>query len=199
MQVLYEVYADHLYHARHFTEAALSPFLPLRDALQPNPHPKLTRPLVYLLTVFSLASNKPRAMKSYEKAHAWKELFTLALTEKLEEGEIAEMCERVASESLLSVILLRISSPSTDAIRFRSSDHLASRGKYVEAGRIWLDYGHDLSEAVSAFCKGRDFSEAYRVVRRTAPPICSLCKSSDLNIPLSIRLTGRPQRQTRAR
>jgi elongator complex protein 1 len=104
-------------------------------------------------------------MKSYEKAHAWKELFTLAITEKLEEGEIAEMCERVASAFSCPSSSSALTSADGDVPDYSYPDHLASRGKYVEAGRIWLDYGHDLPEAVSAFCKGRDFSEAYRVVR----------------------------------
>ncbi|CED83780.1 IkappaB kinase complex, IKAP component [Phaffia rhodozyma] len=111
LKVMYEVYGEHLYDKREFSDAAI---------------------------VFTLALNTPRAMKAYEKAHLWKELFTLAFTEGFEDERVVSLCQNVC-------------------------DYLESRGRNVEAGRIWLDYGHNLDQAVHAFCKGRDFSEAYRV------------------------------------
>jgi hypothetical protein len=38
-------------------------------------------------------------MKSFEKAHAWRELFTMAKDQKLDESAIAAMVERVTGES----------------------------------------------------------------------------------------------------
>ena len=47
-------------------------------------------------TAFSMASNRQRAMKSYDKAHAWRELFTLARMEGLDDKEMSELSHRVA-------------------------------------------------------------------------------------------------------
>lgn len=45
-----------------------------------------------------MAGNRARALKSYDKAHAWKELFTLAKLEKLPEDEMQDLVKRIASE-----------------------------------------------------------------------------------------------------
>lgn len=45
-----------------------------------------------------MAGNRARALKSYDKAHAWKELFTLAKLEKLPEDEMQNLVKRIASE-----------------------------------------------------------------------------------------------------
>lgn len=44
-----------------------------------------------------MAGNRARALKSYDKAHAWKELFTLAKLEKLPEDEMQDLVKRIAS------------------------------------------------------------------------------------------------------
>jgi elongator complex protein 1 len=44
-----------------------------------------------------MAGNRTRALKSYDKAHAWKELFTLAKLEKLPEDEMQDLVQRIAS------------------------------------------------------------------------------------------------------
>jgi hypothetical protein len=44
---------------------------------------------------YTLANNLEKALKAYEKAHAWQELFTLALQQKLPKQAIVEMCGRV--------------------------------------------------------------------------------------------------------
>ena len=47
-----------------------------------------------------MAGNRARALKSYDKAHAWKELFTLAKLEKLPEEEMQDLVQRIASTFL---------------------------------------------------------------------------------------------------
>ena len=43
-------------------------------------------------------------------------------------------------------------------------DHLVSRGKHLEAARVFLDYSEDVDAAVDVLCRGIEFSEAYRIV-----------------------------------
>lgn len=43
--------------------------------------------------------------------------------------------------------------------------HLIARGRFSEAGRLWVDYGNDIEEAASVLARGREFSEAIRIVR----------------------------------
>lgn len=45
-----------------------------------------------------MASHPAKAMKAYEKAHAWRELFTVAKEQKLEDQAIASMVERVTGK-----------------------------------------------------------------------------------------------------
>jgi elongator complex protein 1 len=45
-----------------------------------------------------MAQHPAKAMKAYEKAHAWRELFTLANEQKLDKEAIAAMVERVTGE-----------------------------------------------------------------------------------------------------
>lgn len=47
-----------------------------------------------------MAGNRARALKSYDKAHAWKELFTLAKLEKLPASEMQDLVQRIACTSL---------------------------------------------------------------------------------------------------
>lgn len=42
-------------------------------------------------------------MKSYEKAHAWRELFTLAMVQSVDQDAKAAMVERVTGGSFLSL------------------------------------------------------------------------------------------------
>lgn len=46
-----------------------------------------------------MASHPAKAMKAYEKAHAWRELFTIAKVRELDDQAIAAMVERVTGES----------------------------------------------------------------------------------------------------
>lgn len=52
---------------------------------------------------YSMASHPAKAMKAYEKAHAWRELFTIAKQQELDDKAIAAMVERVTGGPLGSV------------------------------------------------------------------------------------------------
>jgi elongator complex protein 1 len=47
---------------------------------------------------FVLGERLDRAMVAYEQAHAWRQLFALAISEKIEAEELNDMCERVSGE-----------------------------------------------------------------------------------------------------
>lgn len=47
-----------------------------------------------------MAQHPGKAMKAYEKAHAWRELFTMANEQKLDEEAISAMVERVTGALL---------------------------------------------------------------------------------------------------
>jgi elongator complex protein 1 len=51
-----------------------------------------------LMTAYTLSGKPQKALKAYERAHAWRELFALALKEEVSKDSIAEMVERVAGE-----------------------------------------------------------------------------------------------------
>ena len=90
-------------------------------------------------SAYTLANRPDKALKAYEKAHAWRELFALALEQQLPKSAIDEMCERV-------------------------SEHLASRGKRLEAAQLLVDHAGDIDTAVDILCRGSEFGEAYRLV-----------------------------------
>lgn len=52
---------------------------------------------------YSMASHPAKAMKAYEKAHAWRELFTVAKEQQLDDQAIAAMVERVTGQSIPSL------------------------------------------------------------------------------------------------
>jgi len=54
--------------------------------------------LVEALAGFVLGERFDRAMVAYEQAHAWRQLFALAISEKIEVDELTDMCERVSGE-----------------------------------------------------------------------------------------------------
>ena len=51
------------------------------------------------MKAYTLSAQPQKAMKAYERAHAWRELFALALKEEVPQEGIAEMLERVAGEA----------------------------------------------------------------------------------------------------
>jgi len=53
------------------------------------------------MTAYTLSAKPEKALKAYERAHAWRELFALALQQQLPQDTIAEMSERVAGEVAL--------------------------------------------------------------------------------------------------
>ncbi|WVQ90021.1 hypothetical protein IAS59_003797 [Cryptococcus gattii] len=109
--VIHDLYGDYLYDRREYTDSALS----------------------YLM------ANKPqKALKAYERAHAWRELFALAKKEGLSKESMDEMIERV-------------------------TDYLGSRGRHLEASQIFIEYSSDVDSAVDTCCRGAEFSEAYRL------------------------------------
>lgn len=48
------------------------------------------------MIAYTLSGKPQKALKAYERAHAWRELFALALKEEVSKKGIAEMVERVA-------------------------------------------------------------------------------------------------------
>ncbi|WVW79282.1 hypothetical protein I302_101249 [Kwoniella bestiolae CBS 10118] len=111
LQVIHDLYGDYLYDRRDFTDAAIS---------------------------YILAKKDDKALKAYEKAHAWRELFTLAKRLRVSEDETAQICERV-------------------------TDHLSSRGRHLEASQVFIEHAQDVDSAVDVLCRGTEFSEAYRL------------------------------------
>ncbi|KAF9047491.1 pol II transcription elongation factor [Panaeolus papilionaceus] len=88
-------------------------------------------------TVFIEAKRNQKAMIAYEKALDWQELFDLAVLDGVEEEELVSMGYRVAED-------------------------LSSKKRYLEAGRVLLDYSKDIRDSVIAFVQGNAFSEARR-------------------------------------
>lgn len=103
LKAIYEVYGDHLYYKRNFNDAALGASRSLQSS--PSDTAALTpRPFrLFPLSAFTMAGNRARALKSYDKAHAWKELFTLAKLEKLDADEMHDLVQRIASACPSSV------------------------------------------------------------------------------------------------
>ena len=50
-----------------------------------------------------MAGKPARALKAYEKAHSWKELFTLASTQKIEPDAMSDLIEKIAGQSIRSL------------------------------------------------------------------------------------------------
>ncbi|KAF4620926.1 hypothetical protein D9613_000930 [Agrocybe pediades] len=96
-------------------------------------------------SVFVQAGRAHKAMMSHEKALEWQELFDLAVLHNTDEEDLVSMGYRVAEE-------------------------LCSKKRYMEAGRVLLDYTKDVREAVIAFVQGNGFSEARRIISLNALP-----------------------------
>ncbi|WVQ81518.1 hypothetical protein IAT38_003642 [Cryptococcus sp. DSM 104549] len=110
--VIRDLYGDYLYDRREYADSALS---------------------------YTLANKPQKALKTYERAHAWRELFSLAQKEGMDKAQVVEMVERV-------------------------TDYLASRGRHLEAAQVFVEYAGDVDSAVDVCCRGAEFSEAYRLV-----------------------------------
>jgi elongator complex protein 1 len=57
---------------------------------------------------YTLANKLDKALKAYEKAHAWRELFALATTVKRSKDEIIDMSGRVAGEFTFRCYICRL-------------------------------------------------------------------------------------------
>ncbi|KAL8292997.1 hypothetical protein RQP46_000691 [Phenoliferia psychrophenolica] len=88
--------------------------------------------------LFSLGGQPVKAMEAYQKANAWQELFTLALTEKRTGTEIKAMAVDVA-------------------------EALKGKGRFTDAGRVLQEYGRDIDGAVAVLIEGNAFVEAIRL------------------------------------
>ncbi|BGP02142.1 Putative elongator complex protein 1 [Rhodotorula toruloides] len=89
--------------------------------------------------LFTLAAQPEKAMLAYQRARAWQELFTLALTSgTVDEEGIKELAADVA-------------------------DDLSGKRRYGDAAKVLLDYGKDVDAAVAVLCEGSLHAEAMRV------------------------------------
>ncbi|GAA5889329.1 hypothetical protein JCM6882_000709 [Rhodosporidiobolus microsporus] len=89
--------------------------------------------------LFQLGGQTDKALLAYQRAHAWQELFTLALSAGVVQEEIKEMAVDVA-------------------------ENLVGKRRYAEAARVLLEYGQDVESAVQALCEGNLYSEAIRLI-----------------------------------
>ncbi|ORX39112.1 IKI3 family-domain-containing protein [Kockovaella imperatae] len=112
LAIIQEMYGDHLFDRRDYNDAALA---------------------------YMLAAKTDKAMKAYERAHAWRDLLALA----------------VQTQSSAQTVLGLVD---------RCSDYLATHGRHVEAAQLMLDYTKNVEGAVNVLCAGHDFSEALRVI-----------------------------------
>lgn len=78
-------------------------------------------------------------MIAHQRALTWQELFEIAMTQQLNAQEIGQLAQNVASA-------------------------LRTKGRHAEAGRVLVEYGRDVKEAVVVLSEGSEFSEAIRIV-----------------------------------
>ncbi|CAK5281923.1 unnamed protein product [Mycena citricolor] len=90
-------------------------------------------------SIFVQASATSKAMVAYEKGLEWQELFDLAGRTGISDEDVVDMAYRVAED-------------------------LVSKKRHSDAGRILVDYTHDIREAVIALVQGNRFSEARRLI-----------------------------------
>jgi len=127
-----ELYGEFLFGRRDFKQAALA---------------------------FITAGRTHKAMVSYERAHTWRELFSLALSLPRAEFDHEKL----------------------KVMAYRVSDDLRSRKRYGEAARVLLDYAQDIPEAVAAYARGNEISEALRIMSMHQP---AATKTEDVQVDL---------------
>ncbi|GAA6031547.1 hypothetical protein JCM8097_006514 [Rhodosporidiobolus ruineniae] len=88
--------------------------------------------------LFQLGNETDKALLSYQRAHAWQELFTLAVASGKKKEEVREMAVEVA-------------------------ESLVGKRRYAEAARVLLEYGEDVEASVQALCDGNLYAEAVRL------------------------------------
>lgn len=100
-----------------------------------------------LHVVFTLGAQPLLAIKAHLKSLSWQQLFHLALVSKLPTSEIKDLAIQV-------------------------SDGLKSKRRWIEAGKVLLEYGRDVEGAVAVLCEGDLFGEAMRLVSVTISSKC---------------------------
>ncbi|MBW0486571.1 hypothetical protein O181_026286 [Austropuccinia psidii MF-1] len=93
---------------------------------------------------FELADEVKEAVKCYQQAEAWQEMFAL-ISQNEGDFNIAQCAEDMAKR-------------------------LSASGRYLEAGTVLLEYGDHLHEAITALCDGQAFSQAIRVALSKSQP-----------------------------
>jgi hypothetical protein len=97
---------------------------------------------------FELVGKKDYAVISYEKAGLWRECINVAYSIPVSVSEIADLALRLA-------------------------DSLVEQRQFVDAARLYTDYGTDeaaIEKAVDALAKGFLFTEAIRLGLFPPPP-----------------------------
>lgn len=105
---------------------------------------------------FEISGKPSKAMQAYEKAHAWRPLFTLAIQNQLDENKVKEISYRVAGELFYF---------GTELWVERETEDLCSRKRWAEAAVVYHDYASDIEATVRAYTNGNELSDALRIVR----------------------------------
>ncbi len=98
-------------------------------------------------------------MIAYEKALEWQQLFDLAIRTDMPEVDVVATAYRIAGTGFTGMI--------SYGLIFLIED-LAAKKRYLDAGRVLLDYASDVKEGVITLTQGNAFAEARRVVRPLA-------------------------------
>lgn len=107
-----------------------------------------------------ISAQKPqKAMVAHERALAWRELFTIAVEEKMSDEDIVETAYRVAGK-----ICITLTFPYGSFSPFYFTEELISRKRFLEAGHVLIDYAKNIRQCVSTLAQGNLFSEARRMV-----------------------------------
>ena len=108
-------------------------------ALCESPFSQRSNVLNSSTVAYTLAKQPKKAMIAHQRALTWQELFEIAMTQQLNAQEIGQLAQNVASA-------------------------LRTKGRHAEAGRVLVEYGRDVKEAVVVLSEGNEFSEAIRIV-----------------------------------
>ncbi|BGP18516.1 hypothetical protein JCM10213_002969 [Rhodosporidiobolus nylandii] len=95
--------------------------------------------------LFQLGGQPQKALLAYQRANAWQELFTLALSTGVPEDEVKELAVDTA-------------------------ESLTGKRRYADAARVLLDYGKDVEASVQALCEGNLYAEGIRLIALNSRP-----------------------------
>ncbi|GAA5993070.1 hypothetical protein JCM10908_003090 [Rhodotorula pacifica] len=114
--------------------------------------------------MFRLGGEPEKAMLAYQRAHAWQELFTVALgAGQVDEDGLKDLAAEV-------------------------SEDLVSKRRHAEAARVLLDYAKDVEAAIDALCEGNLHSEAVRTATFASRLDLIESRISDSTLELQNRL-----------